>query len=227
MAVTRSKLGFEQDEPARQHLGRILVTIDDLKALVDVLVAQGQSPGEIRIGFDGGEIDEPEDLRSLTDEELLRLTVRTPKIEIVLDAVQAVAIGDAQLASAVEIWARRRQHMGRAPGPSLGNRLLKKWWLPSVMSPSIAITVWLAIRDGLSTGFTWVVIGAQLLSIALILRVAALGAPPVSYAVIEPRTRDEVRKDSLAWKRHRTSIIMTAIGIVSAMAGVVVGKLLD
>jgi hypothetical protein len=33
--------------------------------------------------------------------------------------------------------------------------------------------------------------------------------------------------NTLASKRHRTSVIMKAVGIVSAMVGVVVGKLLD
>jgi len=91
-------------------LGRVLVSIDDLTALLDVLAVESPPSSNYEIEFDGGSIDTPEDLRSLSDSELERLMVKTPDVEVVLSSDRAVAIGDSNMCSVVyKLWARGRQ----------------------------------------------------------------------------------------------------------------------
>jgi len=109
--------------PSVQHrtdLGRVLITIDDLAALKTFLtrnVAGLVTTISDDIEFDGGYFTEPEDLRTLSDIEMQRLRLKSPKVEVVLNPAAAFAIGDRQEAEDVyRLWARARQTRIR-PGP--------------------------------------------------------------------------------------------------------------
>ena len=71
MAITRVGL-TPNGVPHSKHLGRVLVTIDDLQALMELLSdRQVNSTGAPLSGvqFQGGTFTDPEDLRRLSDEE--------------------------------------------------------------------------------------------------------------------------------------------------------------
>lgn len=107
--------------PHRQNLGRVLVTIDDLDALMQ-LVRQNLGEGlELGIQFEGGYFTEAEDLRRLSDEESKSLKIHTADIEIHLAHSQAVVIGNEQQAQDIyRLWARPREnHSGVALGTFL------------------------------------------------------------------------------------------------------------
>jgi hypothetical protein len=64
------------EAPENVDLGRVLVTIDDLRALVAELteVKSGEAP---EISLAGGVLESPEDLRELSDSELADIELRS------------------------------------------------------------------------------------------------------------------------------------------------------
>lgn len=119
-----------------ERLGRVLVTIDDLQALLDLLKKPDRLLGrpvpklEVlavahdancsgehethghpqHIEFDGGYFTKPSELPELTDDEARSLRINTPSVQVILSPTRAVAIGDEQAARTIyQSWARSRQ----------------------------------------------------------------------------------------------------------------------
>jgi hypothetical protein len=97
-------------EPHLQDLGRVLVTIDDLRALLDLLQSPASGLPNLQVEFNGGYFTDADDLRRLNDNEIRSLRIRTPLLEVVLDPFRAYAIGDDTAVKDVyRLWARARQ----------------------------------------------------------------------------------------------------------------------
>jgi hypothetical protein len=97
-------------EPYIQDLGRVLVTLDDLKALMDLLSATVPEEPELHVAFNGGYFTDAEDLRRLSDNEIRSLRISTSQLQVILDPVQCYAVGDEITAKNVyRLWARSRQ----------------------------------------------------------------------------------------------------------------------
>ena len=74
MTVRRVGPAQEEAPPHRTNLGRVLVTIDDLKALLDFLTRDAEDNADpMHVEFDGGDFTEPEELSTLSDVETRRL----------------------------------------------------------------------------------------------------------------------------------------------------------
>jgi hypothetical protein len=92
----------------RTQLGRVLVTIDDLAALMTILNESGGD--NTRVEFDGGYITDAKELRELTDIELRSIRLKNSKVEVVLSRMEAFAVGEFQEAENIYMaWARARQ----------------------------------------------------------------------------------------------------------------------
>ncbi len=114
-AVTVRRVGPPQETAPlhRTELGRVLVTIDDLAALMTLLT---DDTPELRIEFDGGYFTEAEELRTLSDIEVRSLRLQTPEVQVALNSSDAFAVGERQEAEDVyRLWARARQTQLRPP----------------------------------------------------------------------------------------------------------------
>jgi hypothetical protein len=73
--------------PHRKDLGRVLVTIDDLAALMPLLK---QDAPDLEVEFDDGYFTEAEELRTLSDMEMKSFRLKTPKVQVVLSPPSAL-----------------------------------------------------------------------------------------------------------------------------------------
>ncbi len=96
--------------PTRQNLGRVLVTIDDLEALIGIMRQEATDSTSVQVQFSGGYFTNVEDLRQLSDSEILSLKIHSDSTEVNLEPTQAVAIGAATTTGKIQnVWARTRQ----------------------------------------------------------------------------------------------------------------------
>ncbi|AXB47321.1 hypothetical protein [Amycolatopsis albispora] len=218
MAVHRRGAERPESRPPSRYLGPLLVTIDDLRALRDLLTEMGEAPV---IEFSGGTIDTPDDLRELSDSELLHITVKTAGVEITLSKQGARAVGQGNLVYAVhESWARTRQS-------SLGKS--RRWWAK----------YWGLLIAGISVvaGFTgttleWLPSDAQAAPWVFAVMFGVSGGM-IAYGysqmpmptVVVPTTLDEFRKNRTLANRHWQTIAIAAIAACIALAGVLVAVL--
>ncbi|WP_134045930.1 hypothetical protein [Amycolatopsis arida] len=107
MAVHRrgSALKPKEDRP----LGRVLVTIDDFRALRDEVARLDGGNEPPKLEFNGGTFDEPEDIRTLSDLELQHLAVKGSTLEVHLTPTSAHVFGDPDTCEDLYTsWARPR-----------------------------------------------------------------------------------------------------------------------
>lgn len=97
-------------QPFRRNLGYLLITVDDLRELMDLLRTKLSDPTELRVEFEGGTFADPSDLKNLNDEEAASLAIKTPNLQVILGPSTALAIGDQEAADEVyNRWARTKQ----------------------------------------------------------------------------------------------------------------------
>jgi hypothetical protein len=118
-AVTIHRVGPAPDStPHRKNLGRVLVTIDDLDALIGLL-RQSDPSNDLTVQFEGGYFTDPEDMRRLSDQELKKLRINVNSVQVFLDSTQAIAIGHEETCDNIyRLWARPRatkEGYSRAP----------------------------------------------------------------------------------------------------------------
>jgi hypothetical protein len=88
-------------------LAEVLVTIDDLAALMEILSRHNDSK-KVIVGFDAGYFTEAQDLPTLSNMEMQTFRVQNSKIMVALTPWTAEAVGDPQEAKAVYSWAQLR-----------------------------------------------------------------------------------------------------------------------
>ena len=74
-------------QPFRRNLGYLLITVDDLRELMDLLRTKLSDPTELRVEFEGGTFADPSDLKNLNDEEAASLAIKTPNLQVILGLV--------------------------------------------------------------------------------------------------------------------------------------------
>jgi hypothetical protein len=120
----------------RRNLGRVIVTIDDLAALIAVLAENRNEIDQIRVRFEGGYFTEPEDMRRLSDDELKSLRLATDQVEIILQRSEAVAVGKGEATENIyRSWARARQ---------LRERGLSKGWIAAFLAFVLTFSSYMA-----------------------------------------------------------------------------------
>lgn len=221
MTVRRVGPPPEEAPPHRRHLGRVLVTIDDLKALRDFLTRDGEcDAAPIHIEFDGGDFTEPDELRTLSDMETKSLRLKSPRVEVVLNPSAAFAVGDRQEAEGVyRIWARTRQtRLKPRPMPvplSLAYIM--------ILLLTGALVIWLATQPFNDA--------SRILDSVAVVSIVALGvgmsfwrhqaiSRPFSYAVVLPLSLAEYRESRSSQTYPRRSWIVAIIAAIIAAAAV-------
>lgn len=211
----------------RTELGRVLITIDDLAALMTHLA--GYASGDLQVEFDGGYFTEPEELRTLSDMEMRSLRLKTPNVQVVLSPTEAFAIGDHEAAEEVyRVWARPRQTK-RTPSIRLNSAMQNLSWTVlgfsvGVFAPVVLVII-TALKRAPSPGITGLVIGVLALIVlvtALILAGAFNRVRKSSYAIIEPLTLSEYRL-RLSTERYPRRSWIVAVAAIVATATVTIG----
>jgi hypothetical protein len=234
------------DGPGRathQPLGHLVVTIDDLGALLDLLATADHSGSKAEVVFLGGTFDDPEDLRRLNDFELDSIIVRNQNITVTLGIREATASGDARLCGIIyNSWALPRSAKVRPKFSTMKRNLdtfeeLRSLWLRLIAAiiPTLALLIifrwnphflsdeetpqWAIFIAAIAIAFCWP-IGALLLW----LRDLPL---PYSFAIISPISLEEARARKNDRNHYLLSTTVGLAGVVVAMVAILVSVLLS
>jgi hypothetical protein len=223
--VAVHKRGLDPAKLARpiKPLGRVLVTIDDLAALVDLVGSRDGKSLPVSIEFPGGSIDKPEDLRALSNTEMESISVKTSEVEIILSVDSAEGIGDPDVVELVYTrWARTRQ-LKKEFRPREGPVILALVCLILILVISVwieraALPVNIPPPTVLVIGFTF---GALALFTIVVRRLYA-----ARFARIYPGTLDEYRKDESSGKRQVVTWLIAILAVAISAIGVLLGILI-
>ena len=202
----------------RTELGRVLVTIDDLAALMTLLT---DDTPELHIEFDGGNFTEAEELRTLSDIGVRSLRLQTPKVQVFLNSSDAFAVGERQEAEDVyRLWARARKTQLRSLPIPLSAYILTL--MSTVFMLSLAVLIFAGVDEAspmAAKGYTLAgVVGAWSLVGSVSIWYAAF-ARGSSYAVVIPLSLDEYRQNRLNQTYPRRSLIVTIVlAIITAIS---------
>ena len=217
LAVTVYRVGPppEQAPPHRVELGIVLVTIDDLNALLEVLnKGSSDKASETRIEFDGGYFTEPEDLRTLSDMEIRSLRLKTENIEIVLNPTDAFAVGDRQEAENVHrLWARARQIPLKMDQKALLFAMAPVFALLGLIASSFWL-VWSVMHGYVINGPFLTLIAAAM---GLYFLTSRNRKDPYPCAVIVPLSLAEHRQSQSNQMYPRRGWIVAVVAVIVAM----------
>lgn len=210
--------------PTRQPLGRVLVTIDDLEALMVILRQKATDPDSIKVQFNGGYCTAAEDIRLLSDNEVKSLKILSDNAEVILEPTQALAVGQVSLTSTVRnAWSRTRQtdiepdrkYMSSSAKGSITGCItvigLAAFSLANVGQRQIAATLAImAVCAALFGLFVWIFFTN--------LRVAR----SMPGALIKPMSLHEYRQLRSNNQYPRAAWIVAIIAVIVAIAAIVV-----
>lgn len=156
------------------------------------------------------------------------LKIQTSDVEVQLGREVAVVIGLAEACGVVgNKWARQRQTKDLPS--TVGRRFMRKWkWVTIVLS-LLFLAILLIAVPALSL-ITWktdlvgplLTAGAVLTFVADLIFVSRTRWPPASYAIIDPVTLEDRRKDQFSKSRHLQTVIIALAGVVVALIAVLV-----
>jgi hypothetical protein len=230
MAVTRRGIDPPTVPRPSRSLRRVLVTIDDLDALLSLLVRLERDistrdnevlKSSLSMEFDGGTFTEPGDLRKMSDEELKRIVVKSRSVEVVLAPERAVAIGDPATTEQVyQSWARARQTRVR---PKKLPR--HRWATPTIFALIGVMFFYVGLAHGNPDSI--VSYFPAFLSFALIVGpFLAMRSLPYDFATVRAVSLDEFRKDRDTSARHWMMAAIALAGVVVALASTLATVLL-
>lgn len=219
MAITRRGKTLTSPRTVK-YLGRVLVTIDDLRALRELLVAHGSN--EVIFEFLGGVFDDPEDVKSLSDVELTSIVVKAGAAQISLQADQCYVAGPPEMCEVIyNEWARSRRFNWLVPHERKNLTFLLL--LVTGFAAVLALSVWASIQR---SGWNWWLLVPVVL-IAGMLILVAKSARSGNYALVKPMSLDEARKEVVLGNRHRQTVVIALFGVIVALLGVIVALLVQ
>jgi hypothetical protein len=237
VAIIRSyKLGPTTPPPDRRPLGRLRVTLDDMRALMQLLddkrwsgdagdvVPPSKDSNPVLVAYDEGLFTAAEDMKELSDTDLRNLQVKCDQTTVYLSPSRAEAIGPASINDLIEnAWARSLQTPKR-PKP-------RRTWLSvgyalvGALFGVYAIFSWLFLSDAEVDAFLHdypvaEVVGGTALAflflgptLSLLFDVELFTSRPKNYALIVPFTQDELRKQERS--RSKWPIISATIAALA------------
>lgn len=237
MTVHRRGIAPKEPPPHRKSLGKVLVTIDDLDALIDLLVQRDPANAKPVVEFTGGTIDEGEDMRKLTDQELSRLSIKAHDVEIVLAYDEAYCLGSEDAGTEIyTAWARGRPSQ-RAPKAATalheltGGRGLRAMTIPMLIGIGIVVGAVVSVATGpgsnpdASTRFFYRVASATTLAtivgvggaVALIsILVFLMRSTSDDYAEIHAKNLKEYRTEHKAERQQLVTWLIAVSGLAVA-----------
>lgn len=244
MVIKRTYRAEQPDRrPDRRSLGKVQVTIDDLRVLMDLLqeisnaemdsilregrhpeslvrllqstVASNTGTPSVGVEFDVGEFSEPGDMRELSDVELKYLRVTANKTTVHLSATRAESIGPPEVNDLVyNVWARPRQTRKRPEG--VGPRVGQAVVLFVVFLCCLGATVWAPSWEMAVVISVVALIVSVAGSLVQVLRGGASLGVRSGWAIILPLTIDELRKQERG--KSKWPIISATIAALALIA---------
>ncbi|MCM3846827.1 hypothetical protein ND486_11565 [Pseudonocardia sp. DR1-2] len=227
--MTIHRAGSSANKPTpRDTLGGILLTIDDLDALLQI-ASKFESPERpVKVNFIGGHFTDANDLRSLSDAELSQLTVIAGDLTVELSELRASVTSTVEEhRKDVVAWAAARRTKIR---PEAFSRIYLWPFFSSLLG--IALGTYLGLYVGVPaelTSSTSVYFGAGLVLAAMLAYLGWGGYKfskerDRSWVIVEPRTMAEYRdrKQSAIAPRQANLIALGAmlVGLVGVVVAV-------
>lgn len=217
--------------PARVPLGRIAVTIDDLRALLELLRAHPDVEGEVVVKFDGeSEFTHAEDMRELSDASLGDLRVKAGELTVSLSRGFSLAIGPAELCNFVHnSWARSlrtRQRLLRNSIPPVIRAAYGFLLLVAVIVIGAGLyqdaTATDRDRDGVveSGGLSSLIFGGFIILFVIVfLILGALNEAKRDLVFLIPFTMDEMRKNrQIKSQVPAWSLVVAVVALIASVA---------
>lgn len=209
-------------QPHEKSLGRLLVTIDDLDALMNLL-RQHHGP-TVAVNFEGGYFDQSEDLRRLSDEELETLRISADGITLFLEPTQAIAFSEQResLERLYTLWARSRQTRKEQPRLYRLSRLYPIG--TGITGAMLSLLVFRLLQLAAEpTGQPSLWFGAALVAVPVVYAIALYRRACrnyATYAVIKPLSAHEYRQVNATnkWPRWTVIVAIAAIAFGTATA---------
>lgn len=229
MAVHRPGASGEDREWELVELGHLLVTIDDFKSILQIIHTYTQE--KVSISFIGGHIDEPEDLRSLTEAELAHVKIAAPGVRMELADTTALYTGPYDVGDRIKDWSRahqrrvlRRRRTTRKRRTDIdGVRsilpflLLIGTLLTFILTTSSTVT---SLLEGKTSGIGAILAisyAASFIVLARYLLHRSQTRKVTSSCVIIPLSRDEYRKDKILHKRQMITWTIATLAVVATL----------
>ncbi|MEU4742686.1 hypothetical protein AB0G02_19785 [Actinosynnema sp. NPDC023658] len=209
------------DRPSRRALGHLDVTIDDLRALMELLQAKTHATSPIVAEFDEGEFDSASDIKDLSDVNLLRIAVKAPEVTVVLAANKAEAVGSRELVDFVfNAWARQRQAKFRPPTWSKFDQIGTKIF-PFIAIAGVIYLFSMIIPAARANDAEWsLFIFVGLFGFAGWIAITAnkSNREVMSYARIIPISADEMRKYQRDRQTPRWALYVSIAALAASLA---------
>ncbi|WP_308820067.1 hypothetical protein [Pseudonocardia alni] len=205
----------------------MLVTIDDLEALMQIVKKFETPDTPLQLRFSGGFFTESNDMRSLSDTEISSLTVTAGTVTVDLSEYAAsVASEDDDHREAVAAWARDRRTKIRPLRMAYSKRMAWDIAIPVGLAILGAALLWGLRPEGTPVLFSWVFFAAfavfGIVSPFTTVRSRLRFEEGLSWAIIEPRTMAEFRDRQNTDYRPRQANILAAVGIGVGVATVII-----
>jgi hypothetical protein len=218
LIVTIRRRDTTAGQPARRPLGHVAVSIDDLRALMDLLGDREDVDGPVVVEFDEGDFDQAEDMRELGPQNLRELRVKAGDLVVHLAENRAEAIGPTELTAFVyNAWARARQ----TPAYPASWGFMQKYPYKSplllfgLFAFGFAVYLFRQVQDPQKVIWYVVVIGLLLFMGWILYKSNKSAYDASNWAVIQPFTAHKIRE---AQQRKTTvplwALIVTIIGLV-------------
>ncbi|WP_308820066.1 hypothetical protein [Pseudonocardia alni] len=233
MAIHRASRTPSRPAP-RVDLGKVLVTIDDLEALMQIMDPQEPAAGEPVVRFGGGHFTDANGMRSLSDYEVdvLYVNARLATVSLTPTSASASCEDEGQLES-IRAWARARQTK-LTPAGTVSPPRFALWGLLALAFASGILALFCIFgpdsvsQDEATLRFALSIVSGGFSVILLIVWLAgryfvALLVSDKNYAVIEPRTMAEFRDRQKSDHRPRQANIITGAGAGVAVAAAIIG----
>lgn len=216
-------------------LGRLLVTVDDLDALLALMTPSARKAAKPRVEFVGGSFDSGSDLQKLSDNEMLSLRVLNKDVQVVLNNTAALAVGTEQSVDDIDrLWARSRQTK-RSSNALQRQRSTPHFWLSVVIMISAinfsAISL-LGSITGIQTPLFSNISPIANLMLGLLCAILGLAlsiylrAGPSTYAIVTPLSHAEIRNHNREELFPRRAWIVSIISVTVAAISVLVAALI-
>lgn len=230
MAVKRR---HQQDSKTKTvRLGRVLITIDSLTALRDLvaeLSIRENDTAKISFGYDGSYIDDPEDLRKLSQTEREDLHVESLGVSVRLNSSDTSVWGDERATDAVQAWAENWT-TSRAPA-DLREIFFGKWTIFVSLITTISFLANLGFIVFHSVRHEPVQV-ANWISLAFVVAIAIFGFKAINkgtanYAVVVPKTLSEYEDSKDTSQRWKITTLVALVAILVSAAVAFLVKLIS
>lgn len=244
MVIHRSyQMGPTAPPPDRRSLGRVLVTLDDMRVLMQILDEHrwSTSDGDVSppaeearpvfVTYDEGVFTAAEDMRELSNANLRNLLVKCDQTTVHLSPSRAEAIGPAPINDLIEnAWARSRQTRKRPKVERGWSSMALAIFIPVFGLTALVIYFFAPSDLGMEAAFAaspFIFITALVvILIFLVVPIATeiayrdlFGSSRTrNYAVIAAFTQDELRKQESS--RSKWPVISATIGVLALIVSV-------